>query len=92
MEVLKEFLLFGVVEIFILFMFYRNIAKFIKVKYWHMVILCPMLIIIGLCNIPYSKQFYSIVVITIYLIIVLKNHFVKILKYVTMSFLFLLII
>ena len=87
-EVLKEFLLFGVVEVFILLMFYKYVGKIDKVKYWHGLILCPLFFIIGLIQFPYAKQIGMIVIMIAYLYVISKKLNVKV---VVLSSLYLLI-
>jgi len=91
-EVLKEFLLFGVIEIFILLMFYKYVGEINKVKYWHGLVLSPILLLLGFMDIPFMNQISSILVMTIYLMAVDKKEFLKIIRTVFIGFLYLLCI
>jgi hypothetical protein len=88
-EVLKEFLLFGVVEVFILLMFYKYVGKIDKVKYWHGLILCPLFFIVGLIQFPYAKQIGMIVIMIAYLYLISKKLNIKV---VVLSSLYLLVV
>ena len=90
-ELLKEFLLFGYIEIIILLMFYRIVGNIKEVKYWHSLIISPFVMICGLLTIPYARQIGVIFVMMIYLIYITK-FFNRNLKLVTISILYLLVI
>ncbi len=72
-EVLKEFLLFGVIEVFILLMFYKYVGKIDKVKYWHGLVLCPLFFVVGLIQFPYTKQLGMIIIMVVYLYVIIKK-------------------
>ena len=88
-ELLKEFLLFGYIEIIILLMFYRIVGNIREVKYWHSLIISPLYFICGLITIPFMKQILMIVLMFVYLYILTKKLKFKIIIY---SSLFLLCI
>jgi hypothetical protein len=88
-EVLKEFLLFGVIEIFILLSFYKYVGKLDKVKYWHELILSQLFFIMGLIQFPFAKQIGMIVVMIAYLYVISEKVNIKI---VAFSFIYLLAI
>ena len=77
-EILKEFLLFGVIEIFILLMFYKYVGKIEKVKYWHGLVLCPMFFVVGLIQFPYAKQIGMMIIMIAYLSAISKKANIKI--------------
>lgn len=84
-----EFLLFGVIEVFILLMFYKYVGDINNVKMWHGIILCILFYAVGLINFPFVKQIGMIVVMIIYLFVLNNKINVKI---VLMSSLYLLCI
>ena len=90
-EVMKEFLLFGVVEVFIVLLFLKKVGCFDKIKYWHMVLLCPMWFACGFVTIPFGKQILTIITLFLYLSVInkkIKNcgYF----KFITFSVLYIL--
>lgn len=92
MEVLKSFILFGIIENFILLMFYKYVGRIDKVRYWHLIIICPIVIFLSLLQIPFMKQLSSIIVIVAYLSILNKKISKDIFKIVILSFIYLLLI
>ena len=90
-ELLKEFLLFGYIEIIILLMFYKIVGNIREVKYWHSLIISPFVMLCGLLTIPYVKQIGVILIMIIYLVYITKL-FNRNLKLVTISILYLLVI
>lgn len=72
-ELLKEFLLFGYIEIIILLMFYKIVGNIREVKYWHSLIISPLYFICGLMTIPFMKQILMIVLMFMYLFILTKK-------------------
>lgn len=89
-ELFKEFLLFGVVEVFIVLMFYKKIGKVVKVRYWHILLLSPIIIFLNILQIPYTKQLSSMIVFVVYLYLINKQSIKNIFKLVILSFLYLL--
>jgi hypothetical protein len=88
-ELLKEFLLFGYIEIIILLMFYKIVGNVREVKYWHSLIISPLYFICGLITIPFMKQILMIIISIIYLKQISKK--IK-LKIVFLSFVYLLVL
>ena len=91
MDVLLNFILFGIIEIFIILYFIKNVNMLEKVKYWHMLILCPLYCLCGYLDIPYVKQISVFIIFIIYVFILRKN-IIKSTKYSTISILYLLIV
>jgi hypothetical protein len=89
-EVLKEFLLFGVIEVFILLMFYKYGGKIDKVKYWHGLILCVFYFAVGLIQMPFVKQISMIFGMFVYICILQKEIKLKYLKITFLSLIYLL--
>jgi len=87
-ELLKEFLLFGVIEIFILMMFCKYIGNISSIKWRHGIFICILGFIFGITNIPFVKEIGLILIVIIYLYLLTKNIYLKISIY---SFLYMLI-
>ena len=73
MEILKSFILFGIVEVFIVLYFMKAVGKVDKIRYWHMLILCPLYLFCGYLNIPFSKQMGMLVITSVYFYIIAKD-------------------
>jgi len=92
LEVVKNYLLFGVVENLVIFMFLRNVCKVSQVKYRDLIPLSLLFVLFGSITIPFVKQILGLITLLAYLKIVSKESFISCLKKSTMSFMYLLII
>ena len=72
-EVLKEFLLFGVVELFIILCFYKNIWGIKTIKYKHGFILVFGYFLFGVLSFPFIKQMGMILMFFVYLSVINKR-------------------
>ena len=88
-EVMKSFILFGVIENFIVFMFLAKVCK-VKIRYIESFYLIPIFLIVGCLNIPFCKQIFGILIISIYLYKKCKIDMIKAIGYTLLSFLYLL--
>ena len=91
-EVFKEFLLFGVVEVFIFVLFAKKVLMFDNAKYRHVIIIGFFLMLCGLLNIPFFKQISGIVILTIYYAYLKKKMDFKCFLYGLESMLYILIV
>lgn len=73
LEVLKEFLLFGVVENFIILMWFYFMMEIKQVKMWHIVPISTLCIISCFIVFPFGKQIFGIIIFLLYLFIICKN-------------------
>lgn len=92
LEVVKNYLLFGVVENIVIFMFLRNVCKVNQVKYRDLIPLSLLFVLFGSITIPFVKQTLGLITLFAYLKIVSKESFIGCLKKSTMSFMYLLCI
>lgn len=92
LEVIQNYLLFGVVENLVIFMFLRNVCRVSQVKYRDLIPLSLLFVLFGSITIPFVKQILGLITLFAYLKIVSKESFVSCLKKSTMSFMYLLTI
>ena len=91
-EVLKEFLLFGVVENFIIFLFVKSLTKREEIKYKHLFVIYLFSNIFVILNFPYVKQIFATIMFATYFKIVLKEKYITCLKLSAYGILYLLVI
>lgn len=89
LEVIKNYLLFGVVENIIIFMFLRHIYK-LNVRYLEVFYLSPLFIFASIFNIPFGRQLFGVFIIILYIVIKNKTKIINSIKYTIVSFMYLL--
>ena len=91
LELIKEFLLFGIVEDLVLVCWFKWICKVKNVKYWHALLFIIPSILVGFLNIPYTKQLFACLFLVVYLIFINKGFNKFYIKYVLSAMIYLLI-
>ena len=95
MELLKEFMLFGVsaiIENGIMLYFCKVVFGIEKIKWWHVLVLClPLLLFQYLLNVSVLKQVIMSLIIIVYLVIILKRNILGVLMIFLSSSMFLLV-
>ena len=92
MNTLIGFLLFGTVEVFILLMFYKVVGGIKEIKYWHGLILCPILLLLNIFQFPFVKQITSMMLFLIYMMVISDKTLWYKVKIIIASFLYLLVV